>query len=306
MARGSRSTGIDEPSAAGARLTALRLEPPVAGWVPASDPGLDVGRESPVTPLGPDGAAEPAATPALEPARAAGPTPMPGTLLRGWLADRAPLWAQPAVERLGIGAVLAAIAVIIAVVIGVAALHHRGSAGYSSSYDSSAAAPIDGPSASPFPSAVADSPTDGASIVVDVGGRVRKPGLVTLPQGARVADAIAAAGGPMRHREIARLDLAARVTDGQLLLVGVGPSSAPGASTGSTTPGPAESSAAPVDLNSATIDELETLPRVGPVTAQKIIDWRTAHSGFTSVEQLQQISGIGPATYAELAPLVVP
>lgn len=122
-----------------------------------------------------------------------------------------------------------------------------------------------------------------------------------MPAGARVADAIAAAGGPLRHRELATTNLAARVTDGQLLTVGTKQAAAPSAPTtdaSSTSTGPS------VDLNSATLEELETLPGVGPVTGQKIIDWRTAHSGFTSIEQLQQVSGIGPATYAELSPLV--
>ncbi len=170
------------------------------------------------------------------------------------------------------------------------------------------------PASAPLPDAGASAPSfdsspapvtggDATSIVVDVGGRVRKPGLVTLPAGARVADAIAAAGGPLHHREIATLDLAARVSDGQLLLIGVKAAPPGGSDAGGDASG---TSPAPVGLNSATMEELETLPGVGPVTAQKIIDWRTAHNGFTSVIQLQQVSGIGPARYAELAPLVTP
>jgi competence protein ComEA len=141
------------------------------------------------------------------------------------------------------------------------------------------------------------------SIVVDVGGKVRKPGLVTLPTGARVADAITAAGGPLRSTELDRVDLAARVTDGQLLLVGVkGAAAAPG----TTAAGDSTGSPAPISLSDATVEQLETLPGVGPVTAQKIVDWRTAHGGFTSVSQLQQIPGIGPAHYSEISPLVAP
>jgi competence protein ComEA len=156
-------------------------------------------------------------------------------------------------------------------------------------------------------SAAPGSETDSSSIVVDVGGRVRKPGLVTLPAGARVADALAAAGGPLRHKDIATLDLAARVSDGQLLLIGA--TSAPTGTDqadGSSTDSSADGSTSPVSLSTATIDELETLPGVGPVTAQKIIDWRTAHNGFASVASLQEVPGIGPAKYAELSPLVVP
>jgi competence protein ComEA len=203
--------------------------------------------------------------------------------------------------------VAAAVVVVAIVVVAVVLVHHH-SANAAPPSSVSGGSTGSGPGAFPDPSTSSatggvDDPT---SIVVDVGGRVRKPGLVTLPSGSRVADAITAAGGPLHHREITRLDLAARVTDGQLLLVGV-PSASPGAGGASDSGGASgASSSSPIDLNSATLEELETLPGVGPVTGQKIIDWRTAHSGFTSIQQLQQVSGIGPATYADLAPLVSP
>jgi competence protein ComEA len=203
--------------------------------------------------------------------------------------------------------VFAAVAAVVAVVLGgILVLHHQHAAStYPPSYDASTAGSAGGSGSSypgPVGSAIPTPIADATSIVVDVGGRVHKPGLVTLPPGARVADAIAAAGGPLRHREIARVDLAARVTDGQLLLVGVKSGAADPAAAG---PDPAASgSAAPVALNTATLDQLDGLPGIGPVLGQNIIDWRTAHSGFTSIEQLQQVSGIGPATYAELSPLV--
>ncbi|HET6911664.1 MAG TPA: ComEA family DNA-binding protein [Mycobacteriales bacterium] len=135
-------------------------------------------------------------------------------------------------------------------------------------------------------------------IVVDVGGRVRHPGLVSLANGARVADAIAAAGGALRPSDLATLNLAARVTDGQLLLIGV-----PGAAIGAA--GASGAGAGPVDLNSATVDQLDALPGVGPVLAQRIIDWRQQHGGFRSVDDLQQVPGIGARKFADLKSLVV-
>jgi competence protein ComEA len=135
-------------------------------------------------------------------------------------------------------------------------------------------------------------------------GKVRRPGLYRLPDGARVDDAIRAAGGPRRGVDLSSLNLAARVADGQQILVGqpavngVG-GATPGAGLGSTSAAPA-----PVSLNNATLEQLETLPGVGPVLGQNIIDWRTANGGFTSVDQLTDVTGIGDVTFAELQPLV--
>ena len=161
--------------------------------------------------------------------------------------------------------------------------HHRGTAGSPAAADP---APVAAPIAS-----------TAATIVVDVGGRVRHPGLVTLTAGARVADAIAAAGGALRPADVATIDLAAHVTDGQLLLIGV-----PGA--GSAGGGPAASGGGPVDLNTATVDQLDALPGVGPVLAQRIVSWREAHGGFRSVEDLQQVPGIGARKFSDLKALV--
>jgi competence protein ComEA len=139
-----------------------------------------------------------------------------------------------------------------------------------------------------------------AGIVVDVGGRVRHPGLVTLPAGARVADAIAAAGGALRPADLERIDLAAHVTDGQLLLIGI-----PGA-VGSDLSGATGAGGAvgPVDLNTATVEQLDALPGVGPVLAQRIISWRQAHGGFRTVDDLQQVPGIGARKFSDLKALV--
>jgi competence protein ComEA len=280
--RHDRATEDDERAAARGRLDALRLRPPAGGWVP------DAVVVEPADPR-PDTVSA-----------AVVPVPTIGGLARAWAMDRSPVWAHGAIERGRLGALMIGLGVVVvAIAVGVVLLHHRSASG-SSSYDFS-----DSTVASPAASAAASDGATVTSIVVDVGGRVRKPGLVTLPAGARVADAIAAAGGPLHHKELDRLDLAARVSDGELLLVGVQGAPAAGASDGGTDSsgtGPP----APVSLSTATIEELETLPGVGPVTAQKIIDWRTAHNGFTSVIQLQQVSGIGPARYAELSPLVTP
>lgn len=151
-------------------------------------------------------------------------------------------------------------------------------------------------------------------VVVDVEGRVQRPGLVSLPAGARVADAIAAAGGLRGRVHDPSLDLAARVGDGQLLVIGRSARSAAaeasGAGSAGVQPGSASNStaagagSAPLDVNTATETQLEALPGVGPVLAGRILDYRGAHGGFTDVSQLQNVPGIGPSHYAEIAPLV--
>jgi competence protein ComEA len=143
-------------------------------------------------------------------------------------------------------------------------------------------------------------------VVVDVAGKVHHPGVVRLPNGSRVVDAIRAAGGAQRGVDLTSLNLAAQLQDGAQILVGVvgsspvgAPSGGPGAATQ-----PAGTSSAPLDLNSATLDQLETLPGIGPSLGQRIIDWRTAHGRFTTVDELREVSGIGDARFADLAPRV--
>jgi competence protein ComEA len=150
--------------------------------------------------------------------------------------------------------------------------------------------------------AAATSATSDRSIVVSVVGRVARPGLVTLPDGARVADALRESGGPVPETELGALNLARRLSDGEQIYVGVQPP--PGAEPAPVAPGP---SAVPdkVDLNTATLAALDTLPGVGPVTAQRIVDWRTEHGHFDSVEQLREIDGIGPSRFTKLKDLVV-
>ena len=162
----------------------------------------------------------------------------------------------------------------------------------------------------------APSSTGGASpgatapagqLVVEVVGQVRRPGVVQLPATARVADAIAAAGGLVRGAS-AGVNLARRLTDGEQVVVGPAalcPATA-GTSPGGTVPGGAGPTAPDgvVDLNTATLADLDTLPGVGPVLAQRILDWRTEHGRFTSVDELREVAGIGERTFAELAPRV--
>lgn len=143
--------------------------------------------------------------------------------------------------------------------------------------------------------------TTETSIVVSVVGRVARPGLVTLSQGARVADALRVSGGPVAGADLGALNLARKLADGEQIYVGVPPP--PGAEpvSGATAPG----EPAKIDLNSATLTDLDTLPGVGPVTAQSIVDWRTEHGRFDSVDQLREIDGIGPSRFAKLQDLVV-
>jgi competence protein ComEA len=143
-------------------------------------------------------------------------------------------------------------------------------------------------------------------VVVDVDGAVRRAGVVTLPEGSRVADAIEAAGGLASKADTAALNLAQVLIDGEQVVVPKRGSGGQSAGSGLTAPSSSGAPAAPglVNLNTATAVELETLPGIGPVLAAAIVDWRTQNGGFTSVEQLEQVSGIGPATFAQLAPLV--
>ena len=139
-------------------------------------------------------------------------------------------------------------------------------------------------------------------LVVDVVGAVRRPGLVRLPEGSRVADAIAQAGGLRRGAERAGVNFAAPVSDGQQVVVPQrGAAVAAGAGAGA-----ASASTGPVSLNSATAEQLDTLPGVGPVTAEKIVAYRQEHGAFRSIDELDAISGIGPSRIANLRGLVVP
>ncbi|MFJ5882621.1 helix-hairpin-helix domain-containing protein [Kitasatospora cineracea] len=150
---------------------------------------------------------------------------------------------------------------------------------------------------------VSDRTTEGApalqptgpSLVIDIGGKVQHPGLRTLPAGSRVADALAAAGGPLPDTDTSFLNLARPLTDGEQILVGTDPP--PGVA---ATAGPA----GPVSLNRANADQLDSLPGVGPALAQRILQYRLAHGPFQSLDQLRHVPGIGPRKYEDLKPLL--
>ncbi len=148
--------------------------------------------------------------------------------------------------------------------------------------------------------ATGDGTEETGEVVVDVAGKVRRPGIAVLPVGSRVVDALEAAGGARRGVDLTGLNLARPLIDGEQVLVGVAP--APGVAGTLTSPAP--EGGALVNLNSADLAALDTLPGVGPVTAEAIVSWREDNGGFTSVEELLEVDGIGEATLEDLAPLV--
>jgi competence protein ComEA len=152
-------------------------------------------------------------------------------------------------------------------------------------------------SSAPSPSGTAAPSGD---LVVDVAGKVRRPGIAVLPAGSRVVDALKSAGGARNGVDLTTLNLARPLVDGEQILVGVAPAAGVAGSLGSPTP----PGGTLVNLNTADQPTLETLPGVGPVTAEAILAWRTDNGGFSSVDELLEVDGIGEATLADLAPLV--
>jgi competence protein ComEA len=143
--------------------------------------------------------------------------------------------------------------------------------------------------------------TAASQVFVHVVGAVRRPGLYRLTDGSRVADALRRAGGTTRKAQLELVNLAARLADGEQVVVPRRGSNA--AAVGSEAPA---GQSGPLHLNTATLEQLDSLPGVGPVTAQKILDWRQAHGAFGSVDELDAIPGIGPARLAQLRDLVAP
>lgn len=144
----------------------------------------------------------------------------------------------------------------------------------------------------------------GRVVYVHVGGAVHRPGLYELADGSRVFDAVRAAGGATDDADLDSLNLASKVKDGDKVLVPVriepGADPPPGASGGTST----SSAGGLLNLNTATAEQLDALPGIGPSTAQKIIAYRTEHGGFSTIDELMEVSGIGPAKFEELKGLV--
>jgi competence protein ComEA len=204
----------------------------------------------------------------------------PGAFVGQWLPAGVRTW--PGRRRL---VVAASVALVVALGVAVAMIFAR----------PDREVPPDLPALPPVRRSIAPN---GGSIVVSVVGRVARQGLATLPEGSRVDDAVRAAGGVLPGADLLGLNLARRLTDGEQIYVGV--------------PAPPELDAAPsragrpakIDLNTATLAELDSLPGVGEVTAQRIIERRTQRGRFTAVEQLREIDGIGEARFARLRELV--
>ncbi|MEH0522278.1 ComEA family DNA-binding protein [Streptomyces stelliscabiei] len=241
------------------------------------------------------------------------------------LRERLPLWLQVrcATERKSV----AALSVVLVVAALFAAQHfwtgrtqtvsapevvRAGAPGASGGPAASYGEAGDGRAAAVPDASVGAVASTGPSIVVDVGGKVRRPGIQRLPAGSRVADALRAAGGVRPGAKTDGLNRARILVDGEQVLVGrpmpvSGPGAMPGA--GAVGAGGAVTGAAPtapVSLNTATADQLDTLPGVGPVLAQHIIDHRTRHGGFRSVDELREVNGIGDRRFADLRDLVQP
>jgi competence protein ComEA len=159
------------------------------------------------------------------------------------------------------------------------------------------------PAVTPLPAPIRAKPAAAKLVVVDVAGAVRHAGLYRLRSGSRIDDAIAAAGGPTAKAQLDSVNLAAPVADGEQIVV---PGHGAAGVAAASPPAAGSSPSAPLDLNSATLEELENLPGIGPVTAQKILDYRQTHGAFHAVAELEGVPGIGPAHMAQLKGLVIP
>ncbi len=249
------------------------------------------------------------------------PPPRPGLLRRfggatsGWLGDQVPttlrgrigLEAGPVLLVVALVGIAVATAVVVAVRMGgdsEAVAPRAGSprAGLPASPLVPTASAAGAPSTGAGIGAATAAGRQGAGVTVDVAGRVRRPGVATLPAGSRVVDALRRAGGTRGRVDLSTLNLARVLVDGEQILVGR-PAQSGGVAAGASAAAP-DPVGALVNLNTATPEQLDTLPGVGPVTAQKILEWRSSHGAFSSVDELLEVDGIGEKTLSDLAPHV--
>jgi competence protein ComEA len=243
----------------------------------------------------------------------------PNSLLPRWLPDPATQsddgwWARVRADPGRAGAIGLAAVAAVAVLVTIFTLMRE----QTPPVVSAKLPPVDmAASATPAPAA-AGSTRPNQPVVVSVVGLVHTPGLVTLAPGARIADALKAAGGVTDGADTIGLNMAREVGDGEQIVVGIAPVNGQPAvlgsavSPGSTAPGPTSSAPRPgkagpaqlINLNTATVQQLDTLPGVGPVMAAAIVAWRDANGKFTSVDQLSEVDGIGPSRLEKLRPLV--
>ncbi len=264
-------------------------EPAVTGWVPGPPAGVVVAADQLADPpLGPDQSGPPAAGAGdREPVEAFLPVPVVEAAAAPPSASVVALLRAGRFDPGRRGAVaLALVGLVAAVVAGVVLLRSR---------------PSEQPLAVPgVVRSAAAIPTDRAGeVVVAVAGKIRHPGLVRLPAGSRVDDAVRAAGGVAPGASTGLVNLARKLIDGEQVLIGV--DQPPGAAAGT---GPSAATGVggvtPIDLNAAAAGDLDHLPGIGPVLAERIVSWRTEHGRFASVDQLRQVSGIGESKYQQL------
>ena len=196
---------------------------------------------------------------------------------------------------------VAGLVILVAVTLGGAGLWYSRSLPRPVELAASPAAPLSAsPAAVTVNSSAPSATMSPVTILVDVAGWVRKPGVYEFQQGQRVIDAVKAAGGARQGADLTALNLAAPLTDGtQILVLKQGASS----STGSSGTGTSSGSGTLININTASETELEQLPGVGPVTGAAIIEYRTKNGPFASVDELDNVSGIGPATLEEIRPM---
>lgn len=294
-----RSRSAPPAPAAGDRIREL-LARPGGGWVPPPLPGWDEPEEGPEPAERADEQSDLTPDRPLAPDLLPAPVDLPSASERRWagLVPFAVRTGRLDPGRSGAVALVLA-ALVAAVVAGGFVLRARPQEVPVPRVLQTGAA-LPGSSVPP----IAGASEPATEVVVAVAGKVNKPGVVRLPAGSRVVDALRAAGGPLPGASTGLLNLARRLVDGEQVLVGIDPP--PGAGNGSTgSSGSSGSSGVgsaggPLDLNAATVADLDGLPGIGPVLAQRIIDWRTEHQRFASVDQLREVTGIGEAKFSDL------